>query len=439
NIPSLSADGNLPAFLRRHPVEHVIYTTRADAERIERHPAYRTLADKVPSRIDIAIGSGDRQLYGGAISRMNEAHQRILADCRADGATWLFDQPDHVWADGSLGTLAEAVGDGTRCILFAGLKTALEEMIPQLGRFRSEDGAVLSVSPEDLLEAALDCLHRHDMVRFWKGPEGTSWPHHVAWRAGRTAFVRRTFMPQPFVIPPTGEAVVAKRSLDWDFLESAFPDMADISFIEDSRHFLVAEMTPGALHQESKGTPVDVASVGTFAACIASPYQERCFRTPIVYGGWTVSDRRMRRVLDYSRRCREAADLFARHNRVLKELGPDFPQLADILSAVLRDAKLFSALRVPAEATFLLPEGRSVSHLSGRDPGSVMQVVMDHTVAGDWPLARLREAGKAAALSGRIWSIGTADTRTSVDGVPIERPDILCAGFRFHALAQRTG
>lgn len=50
NIPSLLSQGNFGG-LRRANVEHHIYTTPVDREKIEAHPAYRRLSAEVACKI----------------------------------------------------------------------------------------------------------------------------------------------------------------------------------------------------------------------------------------------------------------------------------------------------------------------------------------------------------------------------------------------------
>ena len=172
NLPSLLAPGNVPAAAARLPLEHLLVTTPADRAVIEAHPAYQALTRLIPCRIEPLQEMAATPDYMGQINQMNLAHRQILADCRARDATWVFDQPDHVWGDGSLDHLATLALRGARCVLFAGIRTNREQMVPILENWRGDatgTGPVMAIGNEPLLRLAIEHMHVHDQIRFW-GP-----------------------------------------------------------------------------------------------------------------------------------------------------------------------------------------------------------------------------------------------------------------------------
>jgi hypothetical protein len=335
NLPSLLAAGNLPAVAAGHDVEHAIFTTAADAAVIAAHPVYRAVQAAVPCRIEILPEAAEDGSYLGNIARMNAAHRRILAECSATGAAWLFDQPDHVWGERALSHLAAQAQAGVRCVMFAGIRTVRETMLPALAAWT--DGPVLTVPHRALIGLATENLHIHDMVRFWGAPVSTFWPHHVSWRVGPRSFLRRAFHVQPFLMaaPPAG--VMPARSVDDDFADHAYPDPAQVAFIGDTDDFAVIEVSPRLHVMDWKPGRLSVPQLAAWAGEQLNPRRRAYFSHPIRFRGDGTAERRWQRIADFSAAIATTVDRFAVCRALQAAAAAERPELAALLGRLARD------------------------------------------------------------------------------------------------------
>lgn len=377
NLPSLLAAGNLPAIAAAHDVEHVIYTTRADAAVIAADPAHQRLAEVLPVRFE-DIDGDDGIGYGAVIRRMNAIHDRILRDCRRRKAIWLFDQPDHVWADGALSYLVKRTAAGARCCVFPAIRTVAEQAAPALAAFRrAEDGSISAPMPA-LVRIALDHMHIHDMARVW-GPEtATIWPHHVSWRVASHALLRRAFFYQPFTIAPGDAHVEPERSVDMHYLDRAFPDPESLDFITDSDDFFVLEISTQFHVIDPNSHPLNLPLVAAWASAHAGAYQRACFGKAIRIHAEPIPERRWRRMERHTARIHAAVLAAARLHRLHDWLRSNGRLIAArLLGRALRDD---AALRqggrqggLPEMATVLLPPDSSLAVFDDLAPAALVE------------------------------------------------------------------
>lgn len=340
NLPSLLAPGNLPLVAARFEVEHVIYTTVADAPRIAADPIHRLLARTVPARIVEVDADGDLDAlsYGSSIAQMNRIHNRMLKDCQRDGMVWLFDAPDAVWSDGSLGWLAEQAATDGRCVVAPSMRTLMERMRPALEAMRDANG-VVAVSSRQLMALAAQNLHWHDATRFWGGDCSTLDPHYLSWPVGKGAFLRRAFYVQGFnIVPPEG--VEAERSIDMHYLEQAYPDLSQLRFAENTDEFLVVEVSSRFHVNDENPARMTLPQLGAFAATQCSAYHRACFGRPVRFHSGGVSERAWRRIEVATDRLARAVELRARLHRLSHDIAREWPLAARLVATLLRDPDL---------------------------------------------------------------------------------------------------
>lgn len=372
NLPSLLAEGNLPAVAAAHDIEHVIYTTRADAAVIAAHPAHGRLARVVPTRFE-DIDDGGSTGYGAVIRRMNTIHNRILRDCRTHGAIWLFDQPDHVWADGALLHLARRSEAGARCCVFPAIRTVAERVMPALEPFRRAAEGCIAVSPPALVRIALEHMHVHDMARVWGPDTATIWPHHISWRVGPQALLRRAFFHQPFTVAPGQDSVEAERSVDMHYIDRAFPDPDTLDFITDTNEFFVLEVSTQFHVIDPNPHPLTLPLVATWASANTSAYQRACFGRAIRIRAEPVPERRWKRMERHTARVHAAVDATVRLHGLhgwLRDGGRVVA--ARLLGRVLRDAAALRRSTLPKAATFLLPPDAWLAGFEGLAPAALV-------------------------------------------------------------------
>lgn len=352
NLPSLLAPGNIPAAARRVDLDHLLLTTPADRVVIENHPAYQALTRLIPCRIEALDEAPTPKDYVGAIDRMNQAHCRILADCRARGSSWVFDQPDHIWGDGSLGYLANLARNGASCVLFAGIRTNREDMLTILPSWRN--GEVLQLDNGALLRLAIEHMHVHDRARFWGAPVGTNGPHHVNWRVGPYSFLRRVFYAQPFLLAAPKTIVEPRRSVDLDYVERAYAP-AELQYIANSRDFLVIEVSGKLEFRDHSPPPLSAPYLASWAGRLVSDRQADVFMRSIRFQGDETPERRWRRVERFSADVAGTIHRMRELRALQAALASERPALAAVLGRLLRDPTAHRRLAWKGQATFHAP------------------------------------------------------------------------------------
>lgn len=433
NLPSLLAAGNLPALATHANVEHLILTTPADAAIIDAHPVYRALKDVVPCRIEclpIAVASDS---YSANIARMNEAHKRILAECAASGAAWLFDQPDHVWGRTALSYLARRAEAGVRCVMFAGIRTVRETMVPALSAWRH--GQVLDIPHRALIGLATENFHAHDMVRFWGAPVAAPWAHHVNWRVGPHSFLRRSFYPQPFLIAAPDTGVAPSRSVDEDFVDQAYPDSSSVEFAQDTDDFAVIEVSPRLHVLDQHGTRLSVPLLAAWIDARINLRKREYFSHAIRFRGDATKEARWRRVEIFAARVATTAERFQTFHSVHAALGTDRPALATLLGRLLRDRAAHRFLTMPdGPVTLLIPGEDTIRDRLDDDISALAPWVADHLVSGDQPLAALLAAGRVTTLGGWTTTVGEACGRPMIGDAAVTDGDQRLGTVRVHWL-----
>ncbi|KAA0593760.1 hypothetical protein J2848_005895 [Azospirillum lipoferum] len=436
NLPSLLAPGNLPALVSGGiAIEHAIYTTASDAAVIQAHPVYRALQTIVPCRIEILTdraGPGD---YSDTIGRMNVVHARILKECAETGTAWLFDQPDHVWGNRALSHLVERAGAGVRCVMFAGIRTVREDMLSAVTPWRRD--VALDIPHRVLIGLGSDTMHVHDMVRFWGMPVATTWPHHVSWKVGARSFLRRSFHPQPFLIASVPDGVAPSRSVDQDFVDRAYPNPDDVEFVRDTDDFAVIEVSP-RLHVSSHNHhPLTLPLLAAWMGVNANTRMQDYFTHAIRFRGDESSERRWRRMEAFSKRITDALDRYQIFRHVIETAGDGAPVLATLLGRLLRDPSTCRHLTIPAgPITLLLPEEDALRERLDDEIASLSAFATEHLLAGDWPLAKLRQHRRVTTLGGRSLSVTHWNNRTRIEGVAVGPQDSLLGSLRIYRLAE---
>jgi hypothetical protein len=348
NIPSLLSAQNAGA-LGGGDVEHRVYTTAADRERIEAAPTYRRLASTVRCTIvvpDLDQGFGGISPYETTIARMNAYHHRIVDDCAAAGAFWLFDQPDHFWGDGSIGHLIARAEAGCDVVCFSGVRTEETGISDALSARRDPDSGAIEVSNRDLVGLAIEHLHFHDATRFWGPPISTDWPHHVALRVTADCFIRRCFYPQPYLMR-VSDSLRFERSVDESYIESAMAAGYRVEFVGDTDDFFVLEMSGKYQFPSYSVGRLSAGLVGNWALRHAADAHYQAFSRSIVYHSGEIPRRRLRHVERLARSIDGTIRKMRDFDRLAGSIAVDHPMAEAFVRLCLNDNDLLRNLRVP--------------------------------------------------------------------------------------------
>ncbi|MGA7805246.1 tetratricopeptide repeat protein [Bradyrhizobium sp.] len=151
-IPSLLAEGNIPAIADAHQVGYTIYTTADDAQILERHRVFQNLRRQIDVTVSVFSPSEiDPHNHGshGILWR------RAIELARRNEEVLFFIIPDLLYGQGSLMNWATRMRDGAKAVFTLGPQVVLETILPEIERrFGSE---IISIGRQELL----DLLYRH--------------------------------------------------------------------------------------------------------------------------------------------------------------------------------------------------------------------------------------------------------------------------------------
>ena len=155
-LPTLLAEGNLPAITQLHDCRYRIYTTATSAKRLEELPAMACLRQLMPVEL-IYLSSADT-----ISSDMHVAAWRAAAeDAAAVKAAVVAIHPDTPWTNGSFSFLGRALAEGFVAVVVPNIRVVSETFIPALERLRQGD--IIPISLSSGLATSLSLRHFHPL------------------------------------------------------------------------------------------------------------------------------------------------------------------------------------------------------------------------------------------------------------------------------------
>ena len=270
-LPALMWPGNLPALASRLPARFDLYTTPEDAAAIEADPGWARLRALMPARLHV-VDDTDRR---GRYESISAIHRAAIRAADRDGAALIFVMPDQIWADGSLAALARRAAQGARVALAPSLRVMREGFLPGFAADAPLGGAALlarGFAHSHPVSRALD----RDSDRF------SDHPSHIAWRAGQSAFVLRSFHAHPLLIWARVRGAALAVTIDDDYLMAACPDPADHRVVTDSDEMVAVELSPADRRVGEAGPRrAEAARIAAWAEYYANRIHRETFRTPV--------------------------------------------------------------------------------------------------------------------------------------------------------------
>src|SRR5579859_6145220 len=148
-LRSLFADGNLPDLARRHQVTFSIYTTPADAERLEATPEITRLRELLDVRITV-LGMGEIQ------SKYHGSHSHVwqlgLDVARRKGELLFLIIPDILYATGTMMAWADRFERGAKALYTPGPQVVMETILPELDRRFPATAGPISIAPDQVAQ-----------------------------------------------------------------------------------------------------------------------------------------------------------------------------------------------------------------------------------------------------------------------------------------------
>ena len=237
-LPSLLAPGNLPGLTGNPESRYLIYTQSEYEKDIRAAHSYQRLANILAVEII-------------PISKKIEVPHRTMSDCHGDslrraeevGAATLFIPPDCVWSDGSMVRLEALARSGKSVVHMSGIRLDRDGVVPELADRYSEERAVLSLAPRDLVGIGLRHLHPIARSHFFNEHDGGLMPANLAWSVGDEGVLLRCFHLHPLMVKPQGPLAEFKSTIDDDLALRACPDSSRDYVVTDSDELLAFEMS----------------------------------------------------------------------------------------------------------------------------------------------------------------------------------------------------
>lgn len=239
SLPTLLAQGNIPAVAAQVPCEIVFLTSRADTDRLLSAPSIRrlqTLCLVSVLTIDDLIVPG---LHPLTITLAYARAIRATGDAARETCFFLL-VSDYVVADGSLRHVLSLMMAGKSAVQ-AGNFRMIDTDWPDAPALPYVDG-VLPLPPRTLARMALAHLHPKtvaNIVDFALCRNDDC--NQVFWRAGPDTLIGRFFLLHPICVRPERSDFVVGGFVDYSFVpEMSTPER--IATITDSDDYLVVEL-----------------------------------------------------------------------------------------------------------------------------------------------------------------------------------------------------
>jgi hypothetical protein len=266
-VPTLLADGNVPALSGPAPHRLRIFTPPADAERMAQSAGLLALGRHVVVEfVPIALPGKDDNKY----HEITRSHLHALVDAREVGAAVVFLSPDFMLSDGTLRTLA--AHSSAAAVVMVSPRVSLEGMARDLAAGDTTDPATaISLSPRALMALAWQHLHAVTRSQFWNAPRFSRWPSILYWQADEQTLFAHCFHPHPILLDPARLdaqfAAAMNTTIDGDLLGSLNAAPGEIHIVTESDELLILElsgpqMTIGLDEADAPASPAVVAYFG---------------------------------------------------------------------------------------------------------------------------------------------------------------------------------
>ena len=351
NVPTLLAEGNLPAFAARIDTIYVIHTPRADRQRMRRSCTFQRLQTLIDLRFE-----GD--FSGRDISDPIQTHQAVwwesINAARRERRFIMLMPPDVVWSDGSLRHLAGLIEAGKKAIIVSWhLRAIGESFVPEfLNRYRGRTPTI-AVPGRDLVRLTLEHVHP---ISAASRRASTAMPYHpemIFWPVRGQGVIMHSLAMTPFLFDPGSVWLTSQK------LIAGIDDPRKLHVVDDSDDVYavsLAEVTKDSTwyHRNQRVDPVEIArwwmryDSPVNDAVVIKPVRLRFDRSD--EAAWRREEQSARL---FVRRITQARELF-RIFCVAKRLG--CTNAAALIAAALYMGIAAYVMRNPEPVTVFLPD-----------------------------------------------------------------------------------
>jgi len=437
-LPSLFAEGNLPALAHQFDCCYRIITSGESAAAIRASRAF-ALLEKIVT-VELIVPANDvfnSDTLDDAIRVQNEIWQAQIERCRSEGAIIILMGPDVVTADGSLRHLAQLFGAGKQVVYAKAVRVVDETARPCLSSSFGVDG-VMRIHPRQLVRMIIE--HLHPLTAFHMLGSGRfSFHSELLIRPiGRQGFVMRLVLSDGFAFDMSRVSV--HRSV---MAESA----AGIAIACDSDEFTQVSLSPLCKDADwyLLPNPTTPATVARFWAQHDNPSADTLIDVDFVFRASDIGEADLRQasreLASFVDEVRPRRDILRVWRTIAEESGYSVVRHALAAAFFGTAAEIGMGCRQPF--TFFLPDDEAMQRLppafldalmNSNDREAWKMFISDHVMEG----APSSEPSPAtnATLSGRLVRLRRDNGASSVNGVPLSgEPRALLGGNLIWPLA----
>jgi hypothetical protein len=241
-IPSWLSPLNIPHIAFSATVDLILLTSRADRDRITRHPITQKLAVYCTLRF-VEI---DDLIPGGAPTvTLSLAFARGVATAvdQVCEPNIIFLNADFLLSDGSLASVAKRFEAGQQILLCPSVRVIETQVMPEFDRMRNSDGS-MTVPAREAVRLALGALHPTVIAcRVDQPLLQSSHPNQFFWRVDSTTLLLRAFLLFPLAVKPRKAPNRVDTYCDYGWIGTLAPD-APTDIVQTTDEFFAIELAP---------------------------------------------------------------------------------------------------------------------------------------------------------------------------------------------------
>ncbi|WP_162826668.1 hypothetical protein [Pseudolabrys taiwanensis] len=427
NLPSLLADGNLPAFAAQHRVTYRIFTSEKDKARISSHPAFKKALEYVTFELIACPVEGSSDPIG----MHHQLWRRSIQDARDAGAMILFVPPDVTWSNGAFRHVADLATSGKKAIFITYMRVVSETCVPEVReRYLARDGVTIDVSSRQLVEMAFQYIHPLTLTYLRESPNFPIHPEFILWRVPGEGYVMRVLVREMFAYDPRvvllNEQALPAHELD--------PELTH--FITDSDDLFALSFAPLMKDVDWFTSPqkLDAVTIGSWWLRYDSPANDTVSalyyrihlgeRTPEL---WRRIERQSDIVMSRLIGAREIL-------RVMRAMPQDRMAMARrVVAAALVQTRVAQLVHYKDPVTIIVPSGAEMvrwlfdngaRYLKSGAENGLANLLLDHVIVGTVDLT-VQEDRTFTTMRGNSRQLSWQRGVPHIDGVPLQTRPVL--------------
>ena len=431
NLPTLLAEGNLPALARNCDITYLLFTQRSDFARVSSAPTIRALRDFMDVRIEIL----DDEDLDNPIAAHHKAWNTAVRRAKRDGQMILLMPPDVAWSNNAFASVGAHLAQGRKAIFMTYLRAVPDGFVPALLARRDPAALANSVPPQEMVRLCVENLHPLMAAYLRSSDHFPYHPEMILWSVPGEGIAARVLAREMFLFDPTHFAL-NEVSLPADPI-----DPSEVCFLADSDELFAVSLAPlgkdVAWHTHPR-LP-DPVEIGGWWLDYDSPVNDfiaghkiRWHFAPVTPDTWHARERGADLFVRRAAAAREGIRVW----HALRELG--CTRAAPILALAIHTGSLIRAVRgrgptlifAPTDQVLArVPVDRMDELLSPSGAGSLTALIRAHHVPdfghsgdGEDPLERLladREEAELTAASGATLHLRRDESDLLVNGLRV--------------------